>query len=65
MVTPEDIGKRVQDDAGRVGVLCDVIKGYRDPTVRPSGCPAQTVAFLRPEGGGREWLVPPGAVNLA
>lgn len=65
MVTPEDIGRRVQDDTGRVGVLCDVIEDYQDPTVRPGGCPAQTVAFLRPEGGGREWLVPPGAVCLA
>ncbi|GCD41670.1 hypothetical protein [Streptomyces paromomycinus] len=65
MVTSDDIGKRVQDDAGRVGILCDVIEGYRDPTVRPDGRPVQAVAFLRPVGGGCEWLVPPGAVCLA
>ncbi|MFF5707638.1 hypothetical protein [Streptomyces sp. 62] len=65
MVTSADIGQRVEDRAGRVGILRDVIPDYEDPTQLPSERQKRPTAFLRPEGGGREWLVPPESVNLA
>lgn len=65
MVTAEDIGKRVQDAAGRVGIPCDVIKDYEDLAFLPGERPKRAIAFLRPERGGREWLVPPEDVERA
>ncbi|MBB5934874.1 hypothetical protein [Streptomyces zagrosensis] len=63
MVTVEDIGKRVEDDEGRVGILRDVIPDYEDPAELPWRRRKQPIAFLGPEQGGREWLVPPGHVE--
>lgn len=62
MITPEDVGRRVQDSAGRVGILRDVIADYEDPAALPGERRKQPTAFLRPERGGREWLVRPDAV---
>ncbi|WP_435969515.1 hypothetical protein [Streptomyces sp. Qhu_M48] len=62
MITFGDIGGRVQDGAGRVGVLCDVIADYEDPADMPGERRRRPMAFLRPERGGREWLVPPESV---
>lgn len=63
MITHEDIGKLVKDTSGRVGILCDVIPDYEDPDAPRQQRRKRPTAFLRPEGGGREWLVPPGSVT--
>lgn len=63
MVTQADIGKPVRDDAGRVGLLRDVIPDYESPAELPSERQKRPTAFLWPEGGGREWLVSPEAVR--
>lgn len=62
-VTADDIGKRVRDASGRVGILRDVIRDYEDPGKPPGERLKRPVAFLRPEGGGREWLAPPQQVR--
>lgn len=62
MITRAYIGQRVVDDAGRIGVLRDVIRDYEDPSDLPGKRRKRPTAFLRPEGGGTEWLVPPGKV---
>ncbi len=62
-VTAEDIGKRVRDASGRAGVLRDVIRDYEDPAEPPGERRKRPVAFLWPEGGGKEWLVPPQQVT--
>ncbi len=63
MITRADIGKRVEDAAGRVGILRDVIPDYEDPAALPWERRKRPMAFLSPEGGGREWLVPPAGVS--
>lgn len=65
MISEEDIGTRVQDSAGRVGVLRDVLLDYVDPADLPQERRKRPTAFLRPEGGGAEWLVPPDTVRPA
>jgi hypothetical protein len=65
MITSEDVGKRVEDSAGRVGILRDVIKDFEDPADPPTERCKRPTAFLRPEGGGAEWLVPPDTVSPA
>lgn len=62
MITSQDIGRRVQDSAGRVGILRDVIADYEDPAELPGERRMRPTAFLWPERGGREWLVSPDAV---
>ncbi|MFJ8335532.1 hypothetical protein [Streptomyces sp. NPDC094437] len=62
-VTAEDIGKRVQDASGRIGILRDVIGDYEDPGELPGERQKRPLAFLSPEGGGREWLAPPQQVR--
>ncbi|QWQ42294.1 hypothetical protein KME66_15705 [Streptomyces sp. YPW6] len=59
MITSEDVGKLVEDSAGRVGILRDVIRDYEDPAVLPSERRKKPTAFIWPESGGREWLVDP------
>jgi hypothetical protein len=55
-------GTLVRDlDTGRVGVLQDV-RLYADPQLPPNTQP-QPTAFLRPQGGGREWTARPGRVR--
>ncbi|WP_282696232.1 hypothetical protein [Streptomyces sp. CC208A] len=63
MITKRDVGKLVQDAHGRVGILRDVISDYEDPAVMPSERRPRRMAFLRPENGGREWLVSPSMVS--
>lgn len=66
MVTVEDIGKRVEDAWGRVGILRDVIPDYEDPAEPPQQRRKRATAFLWPDhGGGREWLMPPDSVTRA
>ena len=65
MVTRADIGKPVRDHAGRVGILRDVIPDYEDPAESPGTRRKRPTAFLRPEGGGRERLVPSSDVRRA
>lgn len=55
MITCEDIGKRVMDGAGRVGVLRDLDSRWEDPADPPGERRKRPTAFLWPEGGGREW----------
>ncbi|GHF26051.1 hypothetical protein GCM10010359_30140 [Streptomyces morookaense] len=59
MITREDIGKRVRDTSGRVGILCDVIPDYEDPDAPRHERRKRPTAFLRPEGGaGSGWSHP-------
>ena len=64
MITQKDVGQRVRDGSGRVGILRDVIKDYEDPTELPGERKKRNLAFLSPEGGGREWTAPPSSVAL-
>ncbi|MFF5566063.1 hypothetical protein ACFY7Z_05800 [Streptomyces sp. NPDC012623] len=63
MITAADIGRRVEDAEGRVGVLRAVILDYEDPAGLPGARRKRPTAFLRPEGGGTEWLVAPEDVR--
>lgn len=63
MVTSADVGQRVEDRTGRVGILRDVILDYEDPAQFPSERQKRPTALLRP--GGREWLAPPESGNRA
>lgn len=65
MIARADIGARVEDAAGRVGILRDVIPDYEDPAESPGLRRKRPTAFLWPVGGGAEWLVPPGDVRRA
>ncbi|QNE74862.1 hypothetical protein F0344_09770 [Streptomyces finlayi] len=65
MVTSEDIGHRVEDGAGRIGILRDVIRDYEDPSDPPGERRKRPTAFVWPEGGGREWTVPLDGVKRA
>ncbi|MFB7588476.1 hypothetical protein [Streptomyces sp. NPDC056169] len=65
MITADDIGRRVQGGAGRVGILRDVIADYEDPAELPGERRKRAMAFLGAERGGREWAVPPDAVAPA
>jgi hypothetical protein len=64
-------GALVRDEAlGQVGVLM-AYGAYCDPAgppaARGSGSPSAgvpTLAYLRPEGGGREWTADPAAITL-
>ncbi|RSS34459.1 hypothetical protein EF906_29560 [Streptomyces sp. WAC08241] len=58
MITPADVGRRVDDGTGRVGVLREVMRDYEDPAEPPLRRRKRAVAFLRPEDGGKEWIVP-------
>ncbi|BAU83403.1 hypothetical protein SLA_2476 [Streptomyces laurentii] len=63
VITAKDIGNLVQDAHGRVGILRDVVRDFEDPAVMPSERRPQSMAFLIPENGGREWLAPPNTVS--
>ncbi|WP_079052273.1 hypothetical protein [Streptomyces regalis] len=63
MVTRKDIGHLVQDGHGRTGVLTDVIPDYEDAAKMPADRRKQRMAFVRPKGGGVEWLVLPNDVS--
>ncbi|GGW18670.1 hypothetical protein GCM10018980_58560 [Streptomyces capoamus] len=57
-VTRDHIGKTVTDGQ-RSGVLTDIMKEWEDPAEKPGERVKRTVAFVRPSGGGREWLARP------
>ncbi|MBB0230690.1 hypothetical protein FOE67_14480, partial [Streptomyces calidiresistens] len=59
------VGSLVRDEeTGRVGVLQDVLT-FRDTSVPPYLPPrTRTLAYIRPEGGGREWTTDPGRVTV-
>ncbi|MDI3405744.1 hypothetical protein [Streptomyces cavernicola] len=60
MITKADIGARVRDRDGRVGILTHLMSDYVDPEAPPRDRHPRQVAFLRPvRGGGREWLASP------
>lgn len=60
MVTVDDIGKRVEDSAGRVGILRDVIPDWEDPAELPQKRRKQPTAFIWPEPVARNgWRRPP------
>lgn len=63
MITAGHIGGRVRDGTGRVGILRDVIVDYEDPAELPGHRRRRPTAFLWPEAGGREWLVPLDSVE--
>lgn len=63
MIGPDDIGRRVKDSAGRIGILRAVDLEWEDPAELPSARRKQATAFMGPEGGGREWLVPADTVR--
>ncbi|MFC0596821.1 hypothetical protein [Streptomyces palmae] len=65
MVTRKDIGQRVEDEFGRVGILRDVIKDWEDPAALPWERRRQTVAFIGHERSGCEWVVPSEEVQRA
>ncbi|WP_329065260.1 hypothetical protein [Streptomyces sp. NBC_01429] len=65
MITAEDIGCQVEDPEGRVGILRAVIRDYEDPAEAPGERCKRPTAFIRAEGGGTEWLVPPEHVRRA
>lgn len=65
MIARADIGARVEDTAGRVGILRDVIPDYEDPAELPVLRRKRPTAFLWPVGGGTEWLVSPEHVRRA
>ncbi|RSS50546.1 hypothetical protein [Streptomyces sp. WAC01280] len=56
MVTRKDIGHLVQNGHGHTGVLTDVIPDYEDSATMPGDRRKQHMAFVRPKGGGVEWL---------
>lgn len=60
MITKQDIGKRVRDGRGHIGILKDVIPDWVDPSMpyhlRQT---ARPMAFVWSEQSGREWTRPP------
>ncbi|MFE9259237.1 hypothetical protein [Streptomyces sp. NPDC006879] len=48
MITREDIGHRVEDSAGRVGILRDVDPEWEDPAKLPSERRKTPTAFVWP-----------------
>ncbi|MFI8100355.1 hypothetical protein [Streptomyces sp. NPDC086023] len=65
MISGEDIGHRVEDVYGRVGILRDFMPEWENPAEPPDQRRKIPMAFLWPEGGGREWMMQAGDVWLA
>lgn len=63
MVTADDVGEEVIDSAGRVGILRAVLTDWEDPAELPYERRKRPTAFIAPEPGGVEWLVPPDTVQ--
>ncbi|WP_242581084.1 hypothetical protein [Streptomyces sp. MST-110588] len=57
------MGQKVTDSSGRVGILREVIRDWEDPAELPNERKKQTVAFVRPEGGGVEWMTSPARLS--
>ncbi|MFA7768256.1 hypothetical protein ACGFNX_30285 [Streptomyces sp. NPDC048723] len=65
MIDRSDIGERVQDAYGRIGILRDIDLQWEDPSDPPGGRRRHMVAFISPEHGGREWHADPATVQRA
>ncbi|MFE6912220.1 hypothetical protein [Streptomyces erythrochromogenes] len=65
MITEQDIGHRVEDAFGRVGILRDLDPEWEDPAAPPHARYKRPTAFLWPEQGGREWHADPRTVKRA
>ncbi|WP_327388095.1 MULTISPECIES: hypothetical protein [unclassified Streptomyces] len=65
MIDQTDIGERVQDAYGRVGILRDIDPTWEDPSDPPYDRRQRPVAFISPERGGREWHADPTTVTRA
>jgi hypothetical protein len=63
VIGQKDIGKRVQDPAGKVGILRAVIRDYADPAALPWKRKEAPTAFVWDEQTAREWLAPPGELE--
>ncbi len=63
VVTRKDIGERVEDDRGRVGVLKEVIRDWENPASPAWERKKTPTAFVRDERTGLEWLAPPARVQ--
>ncbi|MEV4338775.1 hypothetical protein [Streptomyces sp. NPDC049590] len=61
-VTRDHIGKPVTDGQ-RVGILAEIIKDWEDPAQPPGERIKVAAAFVRPKGGGREWMARPSQLN--
>ncbi|MHC5903857.1 hypothetical protein ACVNF4_08100 [Streptomyces sp. S6] len=61
MVTAKHIGQAVTD-GNRRGILMDIDSTWEDPSQLPAKRRRAHRAFVRPEGGGVEWDVPPSAL---
>lgn len=65
MIDRSDIGHRVQDAHGTVGILRDIDPAWEDPSDPPYDRVRRPVAFIAPERGGREWHADPTTVTRA
>ncbi|GGT05428.1 hypothetical protein [Streptomyces cinerochromogenes] len=61
-VSKAHLGKPVTDGQ-RVGILAEIIKDWEDPAATPAERIKVTQAFVRPQGGGREWQARPSRVH--
>lgn len=61
-VTRDHIGRLVTNGIS-TGVLQEIIKDWEDPAAAPGERLKQTVAFVRPSAGGREWLAAPSQLS--
>lgn len=62
MITRDHIGKAVSDGV-RTGVLQAIIKDWEDPAGTPGERRKITAAFVRPKGGGCEWVSSPNRLS--
>lgn len=63
-VTENDVGEFVRDDAGREGVLQAVMRDWEDPRIPRWRRRSYDAAFIRPEMGGVEQVVPADTVMV-
>ncbi|MCX5203901.1 hypothetical protein OG897_20890 [Streptomyces sp. NBC_00237] len=63
MIDQKDIGKRVTDRAGNIGILRAVIMDYADPASLAWQRKEVPTAFVWDEQTAREWLAPPGKLE--
>ncbi|MFG2489398.1 hypothetical protein ACGFSI_42515 [Streptomyces virginiae] len=65
MIDRNDIGHRVEDAYGRIGILRDIDPTWEDPSHPPYDRPRHPIAFISPEHSGREWHADPTTVTRA
>ncbi|MEU8893272.1 hypothetical protein [Streptomyces sp. NPDC048442] len=59
MITAQHIGLRVEDRAGHLGILRDLMPDWEDPAELPCRRQPKPMAFVHPLTGGREWQSAP------